>query len=170
MKGQTAKHFFLSPASHGVKRWQIAKESVKRWQNAKLISNGRQWMQLNADVHKYLWDLDPITMWIMQRHPWVLKNTKINSVANRWIDFELWSVDVVEIAKLIWKVQHFWHIGTLLQNSEIKEVENYEIDFEECDVKYNFLHGWVDIIAVSLFADWSSLSNPNKNLTRGRAV
>ena len=127
-------------------------------------------MQLNADVHKYLWDLDPITMWIMQRHPWVLKNVKINSVANRWIDFELWSVDVVKIAKLIWKVQHFWHIGTLLQNSEIKEVENYEIDFEECDVKYNFLQGWVDSIAVSLFADWSSLANPNKNLTRGRAV
>ena len=126
-------------------------------------------MQLNADVHKYLWDLDPITMWIMQRHPWVLRNVKINSVANRWIDFELWSVDVVKIAKLIWKVQHFWHIGTLLQNSEIKEVENYEIDFEECDVKYNFLHGWVDIIAVSLFADWSSLSNPNKNLTKRRA-
>ena len=61
------------------------------------------------------------------------------------------------------------HIGTLLQNSEIKEVENYEIDFEECDVKYNFLLGWVDIIAVSLFADWSSLSNPNKNLTKRRA-
>ena len=62
------------------------------------------------------------------------------------------------------------HIGTLLQNSEIKEVENYEIDFEECDVKYNFRQGWVDSIAVSLFADWSSLANPNKNLTRGRAV
>ena len=62
VEGQTAKHFFLSPASPGVKRWQIAIESVKRWQNAKLISNGPQWMQLNADVHKYLWDLDPITM------------------------------------------------------------------------------------------------------------